>query len=233
LDHKDAVQDKPVHAALELAKWMALFSMTADHWGKIVAPEHLVATHLIGRVSFPLFVWIVGTRLSLSPELGGRYLRRLVPWAVVSQPVFVVAGRPWSELNILATLALGVAAALALRDLVARPAFGRMALLAAIALVSWFAEFGPLGVAAVPATALLARRELGAGAWAAGPLGLLANLRSTLPPIAVQDLAALVATPLAHLSLASGVRLPRLPTQAFYAYYPIHLYALHLIDLHG
>ena len=98
------------HAALEVAKWLALLSMTVDHWGKIAAPEHLTATHLIGRISFPLFAWIVGTRLAFSPELGNRYLRRLVPWAAVSQPVFVVAGRSWSELNILATLALGVAA---------------------------------------------------------------------------------------------------------------------------
>lgn len=233
MKHAGGPEGKSSHAALEVAKWLALLSMTVDHWGKIAAPEHLTATHLIGRISFPLFAWIVGTRLAVSPELGNRYLRRLVPWAVVSQPVFVVAGRSWSELNILATLALGVAATLVLRDRAARFSFRSTALFALIGLTSWFAEFGPLGVAAVPTTAILAGRQLGLGVWAAGPLGLLANLRNAVPPLALPDLAALLATPLAQLSLATRVRLPRLPIQAFYAYYPAHLYALHLIDLHG
>lgn len=232
MNHGAASRGKQAHAALEAAKWAALATMTADHWGKIVEPDHFLATHVVGRLAFPLFAWIVGTRLALSPGLTGRYLRRLLPWALVSQPVFVLAGRSWIEGNILVTLLLGVAATWALRSLAAgRIAAGLAALLPACALAP-FAEFGPVGVAAVPITAFLARRGLRRGAWAAGPLGLLANARNTVPPLALPDAAALLATPVALLCLVRPVRLPRLPTHVFYAYYPLHLLALHLIDLH-
>ena len=60
------------HGDLELAKWIALIAMVIDHYGKIVEPSLYLETHAIGRVSFPLFAAIVGTRLALHPSLGAR-----------------------------------------------------------------------------------------------------------------------------------------------------------------
>jgi hypothetical protein len=47
------------------------------------------------------------------------------------------------------------------------------------------------------------------------------------------DLTALLSTAVAAASTHFRLRLPRLPTQAFYAFYPAHLLALHLIDLYA
>jgi hypothetical protein len=47
----------------------------------------------------------------------------------------------------------------------------------------------------------------------------------------VTDWAALLATPIALVAMQLAVRLPRLPTQVFYAYYPLHLFLLHLVEI--
>ena len=69
--------------------------MFIDHYGKIVEPDLYLPTHAIGRLSFPLFATIIGTRLALRPDLAKRYLKRLLPWALVSQPVFVFWRLGW------------------------------------------------------------------------------------------------------------------------------------------
>jgi hypothetical protein len=207
--------------------------MAVDHYGKIVAPDLYLPTHMIGRVSFPLFAAIVGLRLALRPGVGSRYLDRLVPWAIVSQPVYVLAGRAWHEGNILFTLALGVALFRAVEGWSRRRRLRRLLQIGAALAVSPFVEFGPVGVIMVPVIAGLARANVSLGVWATGTLGLLANLR--LPPsvLAPTDLTALLSAPVLALSPRLSGALPRLPTHAFYAFYPLHLLALHLLDLYG
>lgn len=219
-----------MQARLELAKWVAVLTMAVDHYGKIVDPGVYLTTHLIGRVSFPLFAAIVGLRLADRPELGPRYLRRLIPWAVISQPIFVVAGRDWTDGNIMVTLALGVGVVVAWHR---RTLAVRLLILVVIATLSWFTEFGPLGVAMIPVIAAFARVHLVAATCTIGPLGVLANLRFAAPFVQPVDLAALLATGVAFLSLALPWRLPRIPGPIFYAFYPVHLLALHLYDLYG
>jgi hypothetical protein len=207
--------------------------MAIDHYGKIVDQDLFVPTHMIGRVSFPLFATIVGLRLAVSPSLAGRYLRRMIPWAIVTQPIYVLAGREWMLGNILFTLALGVIAWLALGRISRGRHLGGAALLALVAVLSIPVEFGPPGVAMVVVTALLASSDPGLGLGASGPLGVLVNLRLTPPFLRMIDLTALLSTAVAAASTHFRLRLPRLPTQAFYAFYPAHLLALHLIDLYA
>lgn len=218
---------------LELAKWAAIVTMAIDHYGKIVDESIFVQTHAIGRISFPLFAAIIGIRLAARPTLDMHYLRYLIPWAIVSQPVFVLVGRPWYEGNILITLALAVAATCLLRRRTEIPELGLVAALIAILVVSVFVDYGPLGVVMVPAMTFLVAHHGYAGAGAAGLLGLAANLRFSPPFLELPDLAGVLATPVLMLSLWAKVRLPRLPTQAFYAFYPAHLLALHFYDLYG
>ena len=217
---------------LELAKWVAILSMTIDHYGRIVDPQLQLETQLVGRVAFPLFAWIVGTRLVLSPDLARRYLLALLPWALVSQPMYVLAGHQWTQGNILATLALGVAATLALRAAWAgRWLAGPLGLLPVL-LLGPFVEYGLLGIALVPAVAFLAGGRMIWGAWAVGPLGVLANLGPAHGVLDLADAAALFATAVALASQHAGWTLPRLPKHVFYGYYPVHLYLLHLANLH-
>jgi hypothetical protein len=218
---------------LELAKWVAIVTMAIDHYGKIVDDSVFLETHTIGRISFPLFAAIVGIRLTMRPERDARYLRYLVPWAIVSQPAFVLAGRDWYDGNIFFTLALGVLATLLWRKRSAMSELSLTAALAAIAAASIFVEFGPLGVAMIPAMAWLVARGGHAGLVAAGPLGLATNMVPSWPPFQAADLAALLASPILMLSVRMKIGLLRLPTQFFYAFYPGHLLALHFYDLYG
>lgn len=220
-------------SGLEPAKWVAVITMAIDHYGKIVDETVFLQTHAIGRVSFPLFAAIIGIRLAMRPERDLRYLRHLVPWAIVSQPVFVLAGRDWYDGNIFFTLALGVLAACLWRRRKTITGLSFAASILAIAATSLFVEFGPIGVAMVPAIASFVARGGYRGLAAAGPLGLAANMNASWPPLDIVDLAALIASPILMVSVAAKIRLPRLPTQLFYAFYPGHLLALHFYDLYG
>jgi hypothetical protein len=199
-------------ADLELAKWLALVTMAIDHYGKIVDDSVFLETNAIGRVSFPLFAAIIGIRLATRPELARRYLRYLIPWALVSQPVFVLVGREWHEGNIMFTLALGVLAAFVWRH-PTLPEWSRSAAFAAILGASAFVDYGPIGVLMIPATAWLFGRSHTVGVAAVGPLGLAANLIPSSPPLQIADLAALLASPILFLSLKGQIRLPRLQLQ--------------------
>jgi len=222
-------------AALELAKWVALVTMAIDHYGKIVDPDLLLQTHAIGRLSFPLFATIIGIRLGLRPELASRYARRLLPWALISQPVYVLAGRFWYQGNILFALLLGVALTALMQRWLHGPAtaWRTAAVAALLVFCSFFVEYGLIGVVVVAATAILARRDPWLAVLASGPLGLAANLTYAMPPLEWVDLCAFGSSFVAALSVGLRTRLPRLPTQAFYAFYPLHLLALHLYDLYG
>jgi hypothetical protein len=218
---------------LEFAKWVAIVTMAIDHYGKIVDDSVFVPTHAIGRVSFPLFAAIIGIRLAVRPTLDLRYLRKLIPWAIVSQPIYVLVGREWYDGNILVTLALGVAATYLVRKRAEIPEFRLAAAFAAILVVSAFVDYGPIGVAMMPAMALLVAQRGYAGPAAVGPLGLAANLDATPPFLGLPDFGALFATPILLFSLWAKIRLPRLPTQVFYGFYPAHLLALHFYDLYA
>jgi hypothetical protein len=228
---RDRLETPFDHASLEAAKWIGLGAMTLDHYGKIVDPDVFTATHAIGRLAFPLLAGIIGVRLAAAPGLADRYLRRLAAWGIVSQPVFVLAGRPWRDGNILLTLALGVVVWLAVEGLATGRRRARAwALLAAVP-AAFFTEFGPVGVLMPAATALCMRGGLGPALLAFGPLGLASNVVLEPPILTPIDGWALLATPVALASpLLAGV-LPRLPGVLFYAYYPAHLLALHWLDV--
>jgi hypothetical protein len=218
---------RPGHADFELAKLVALVAMTVDHYGKIVDPQVYDATHAFGRLAFPLFAAIIGARLAVDDGLGRRYMRSLLPWAVVSQPIYVACGRDWLDANILFTLALGVVATSALRELSTRSRPAAIAALAAVFAASVFTDYGPLGVAMIPAMAFAVARLGARGLWLAGIAGLAANGVWAMPPLDPADVAALAAAPLLTFSVMARCRLPRLPAAVYYGFYPGHLLVLH------
>ncbi len=218
-------------ADLELAKWIALAAMAVDHYGKIVDPDLYAVTHAIGRISFPVFATIIAPRLAARPQLAAAYVKRLLPWAAISQPVFILVGRDWYDGNILLTLLLGVVATMLVRTCAINRSPGTLAGLVALAPIAWFADYGIAGVAMIPLTAILASWRMSAASMASGPLGLIANISLSWPPVRFIDLPAILSSAVVGISMRAKVRLPRVPAHVFYGFYPAHLLLLHVADL--
>ena len=213
---------EPSQSSFELAKWLAIIAMAFDHYGKIVAPDWYLPTHLIGRTAFPLFAWIIASRLALRPDLTTHYIRWLLPWALVSQPAFYLAGREWYDPNIMFELLAGV---IVIKVLQTYGKTGPGLLIAiALALVGWFFDYGPAGVLSIPALFFAA----GAGAPTVLLVLALVSVLVNLPASDFEDgiaaAAALGAPLVALLSLRTpAALLPRLPKLGFYLFYPLHL----------
>lgn len=202
--------------------------MAIDHYGKIVDSALYLPTHLVGRLAFPLFAWIIASRLALRPDLTQRYIRWLLPWALVSQPVFYIAGREWFEPNILFELLAGVVLVNMLQ------AYGKSArtIITAVCLagIGWFFDYGPAGVVTIPVLYLAARHGQPRALLLLAVAGMLVNL----PAADLEEMlavgAALGAPIVAWASLQPAVQgLPRLPKVGFYLFYPLHLLVLALL----
>ncbi len=217
---------------LEWIKWVALISMTLDHYGKIVDPSLFDETHAIGRLSFPLFSWIMASRLSVAPDAARKYLIWLLPWALISQPIYVVAGKEWMQWNIMFTLLFGVMIYMSLEQVRQGHWLCALPLLVVALAGSVFVDYGSFGVAMIPVLAECLKRGKNIALMALVPLSLAANMNFEAPYFSAIDLCAALSVLFAYLSYRDGITIPRLSKFFFYAYYPAHLYILHITDLY-
>ena len=109
-----------------MLKFIACVLMLIDHLGAALFPETIIL-RLIGRVSFPIFAYLIAIGYSKTRSFS-KYLYRLIIFAVVSQIPFSLAfsdnisihsfldflkfivGSPNPHLNIFFTLAIGLIA---------------------------------------------------------------------------------------------------------------------------
>ena len=214
---------------LELAKWIAIVTMTIDHFGKIVEPSLYVETNMIGRLTYPLFAWIIGMRLATHPERSKGYLVNLLSWALVSQPVYVLVGKHWTDPNIFFTLALGVAAFRGVEMFAEGSRTTGAVLFLSCGALALLVDYGIAGVLLIPLVAELAKRNPEWGAWIVGPLGVLSNLTFLPPYVGPGALYAMLGSAAAVGCLRFRFALPRWGKQFFYGYYPGHLLVLYLV----
>lgn len=92
----------------ELLKWIAILTMTVDHVGAVLYPD-LHVLRYVGRLSFPLFAYLLMLGME-STRNTRNYFIRLFVFALVSQVPFILAtGRePFESLNIFFTLSAGL-----------------------------------------------------------------------------------------------------------------------------
>lgn len=88
-------------------KILAALLMVIDHVGLVFFPDQLIFRYL-GRLSFPLFAWLLGQGEKHTRDVYA-YLLRIVIWGLVSQPIYVLLFHN-EQLNILFTLAIGLVA---------------------------------------------------------------------------------------------------------------------------
>jgi hypothetical protein len=90
----------------ELLKIIAIVTMVTDHVGRVLYPD-LLFLQVIGRLSFPLFAYLVVLGVE-STKKPGKYMITLLSFAIISQiPYYLAFGiQPFDRLNILFSLFL-------------------------------------------------------------------------------------------------------------------------------
>ena len=191
-------------------KVLAAFLMTIDHIGVIFFP-HKLALRYIGRLSFPLFAWLVGQGEKHTKSFKA-YLLRLATWGLISQPVYYLLFNNLCQLNILVTLALGLLA-IRLGKLISSR-YLAWAMFAAIAqLIN--SSYGAYGVLTV--TLLSEFSYVSLGWWTKWfLLNLLALVIPSFPNY--QFLASAAPAILILWNSKQGQKL-----KLFYLFYPVHL----------
>lgn len=225
--------------ALELAKWIAILAMVVDHAGYLIF-DNLTLLRCLGRISFPLFCWVIAVRLAEDPGRAGRYLPRLALWAVLSQVPFWLAFHPGNSnpvisLNIMATLGLGVLIVRWMEQAARLTTPLNQALcwlgIAGALVLGGICDYGTLGVATIPILTIVTQISRDQSTRALSVVAFVTNFVIVLPYLSqggsflVVACGALLAGPVASLCLRGGrvFSPPRLPGWFFYAFYPLHL----------
>ncbi|NLG57342.1 MAG: hypothetical protein GX540_02900 [Clostridiales bacterium] len=229
-----------------LMQLVAIVTMIIDHIGAIFFPGVLVL-RVIGRIAFPLFCWGIAVGADKTRHFT-RYALRLLALGVVSQPFYMLAlNHTWSQLNVLATLLLGL---LAIRGLQINR-YGSALWAPAVCLLLATAitmDYGWQGVLLIILMYLARHTKGGLAAlmisfcllWGSGSLAVFRGVsvnsglnmldravNAHIARISLQFLA-ILALPLMMIKTKSGIRLPKWLS---YAAYPGHLMILWLIKL--
>jgi hypothetical protein len=86
-------------------KLLAAALMVIDHVGYVFFPD-AVGFRILGRLSFPLFAWLLAQGEAHTRDVQ-KYALRLVVWGLVSQPLYQLTFDT-QQINILFTLLLGL-----------------------------------------------------------------------------------------------------------------------------
>lgn len=197
-------------------KLIAILTMLIDHIGYLFFPGQIV-WRMIGRLSFPIFAFLVarGSRLTKSQP---RYFLRLMGYGVVSQlpySYFVPHG-----LNIFFTLAAGLAAIW----FWSHPNKAVKVLTLGVLLSSQFIDYsyGLYGLLLILAFHWFYEKPL----WMTAALSALSWYYYQTTHVSIQALA-LGALPLIYTLPPVGFRLPK---HVGYLFYPVHITVLVLIS---
>lgn len=99
--------------SVETMKWLALVVMVVDHINKYLLSNDFPLLFAVGRVSMPLFAFVLAYNLSRPDALSsGRYQRvltRLAIFGLLAAPTYyALGGAPIFVMNIMFMLAVGV-----------------------------------------------------------------------------------------------------------------------------
>jgi hypothetical protein len=203
-------------------KVIAIITMTIDHVGAFLYPEHVVL-RIIGRIAFPIFGYllILGTESTRDTRA---YFLRLIAFAAISQiPYFLVQGyEPFEVLNIFFTLAFGVMF------------LANSLLLIPVLFASMLVHFdtGLYGIILIACLRFMrGQTAFGVVAYVAYSIMLLTV--STVQPFQLLALPFILLHHLGYLKITRAVVgknvYPTWWKYFFYLYYPLHLTILYLI----
>jgi len=212
-----------------LLKWIAIITMTADHVGRILYPE-LEVLRLIGRLSFPLFAYLLMLGMETTRNTRNYFIRLFV-FAFISQVPFFLAtdSGPFDSLNIFFTLSAGL---LFIYFFKKGSLFVVVPMLASIVLPF---DYGIYGIAIIGCMYIL-KENTKFGVFSLVLLNalFLVPWNSQFLSIAAIPLIVLHKNGLLTTTKETGEEytIPAWRKYFFYAYYPLHLTLLYIIKLY-
>jgi len=212
----------------ELLKWIAIITMTVDHVGAVLYPEFEVL-RLIGRISFPLFAYLLILGMENTRNIRNYFIRLFI-FALISQVPFFLAidYGPFDLLNIFFTLSFG---------LLFLTFFKRGSALAFVPLFVSFIlpfDYGIYGIAMIGCMYILTKNtKFGVASLLLLNVLFLVPLNSQLLSVAAIPLIVFHKRSLNMTKEFSGnFRMPLWRKYFFYVYYPLHLVLIYLIKLY-
>jgi hypothetical protein len=204
----------------ECLKWLALVTMTLDHANKTLWTFQ-PALFAVGRLAFPLFVFLLAYNLERRGVPWRKYVIPLLAVGLLSQPIkMFVMDVPWWYLNIMATLLLGVLYTPVTSWLSAKHTFlGPVVAITLFFIFSLPVEYGPAGVFLTPVIWWFLRQPSFTSGISVVGLILAAN------PLSLASLAPLLLLPIILFVSKLELSLPRIKNLGYW-FYPVHLFAL-------
>ena len=202
--------------------------MLIDHVGFLLFPEY-VFLRIIGRVSFPIFAFLIAEGFLKTQNIKS-YLKRLFVFGLISQIPYLIfdrlAGVTDFNLNIMFSLTLGVIALLALTKIKNIPL--KILSLIAILGVAYFGKFsyGIYGILTVIASFIFLKRK-SVGLAALSVLPFLETARLFFMKIFFLQFFAIFS--LIPIYFYNGERGRQISRWWFYWFYPVHMLVLSAI----
>lgn len=215
-------------------KLLAVLLMVTDHIGVFFFPDQLIF-RLIGRLSFPLFAWLIVNGIEHSKDRK-KYFLRLLAFAVISQIPYLLAYREvipgFMGLNIFFTLCLGFLAVQAIRNVTPHSFSLLLVGICALTAILLDASYGAGGVFCILAFYLF-RKNIRAMFLSQLTIFLTSfMLPEFILPKASLNMVAVVqpfgALSVLFISWYNGERGPKMQ-YFFYLFYPVHLVILYLL----
>ena len=209
-------------------KLLAMVSMFIDHMGLILFPE-IELFRIIGRLAFPLLAFQIGIGYAHTRSFKN-YLLRLFFFGAAMQSFYIIAGtlldfdRQPNYLNVFFTLALGLAAIYSLRS---KKYFLLCLILLSQPILSVFKIYVDYGLYGI---LLILMFDMFRGFpfylfFAMAAVNIAFVLAGDMDPIQLYSL-------LAIFPIARPISLKlKIPSIAFYLFYPIHLAILYGISM--
>lgn len=222
-------------------KLLAIATMTIDHIGLFFFPNTL-EFRLVGRLSFPLFAWLIANGAFYTKN-EYKYALRLLAFALISQIPFSLAlsrfNLPEITLNIFFTLFFGLASIIIYkRKTINNPL--KLFLVAAICTLAAFlnTDYGAIGVLSILTFYIFFKNlEMMVVSQAiiyiliSPVVEIITNLILSKPTLTLDPIIYFQPIGLSALIFISRYNFKEGPKlqYLFYAYYPLHLIAIYFI----
>jgi len=208
---------------IELLKWIAIITMVVDHIGIIIFKD-VEFLRAIGRISLPLFGYILIHNYLFFSKNRKKYIYRLWSFAIISQPFFwfIIA----EKINIFALLALVITVIylsekIESMDRKAIEKFITIFLLLFVSIVfSFFVDYGILGFL------FLISIYLSFISYKYISVNLISTFFLNL---GTYQYYTIIYYPVIYIVSKINIGIPRVNKWFFYSFYPIHLLILQYV----